>query len=150
VKIADSCIRVAGLEDLDLLVQLALRYHLAAYMDVLPPTPQSPQWLQRVAAQLIGQGTARFFIADDEGAPSMSGAIIYAHPTSGAFVGYLLVGTSNAQPDVRIALLREAEGWARQSGAVLFQVPGHSADDCTFYQALGFETFETLLQRRLQ
>jgi GNAT superfamily N-acetyltransferase len=109
--------------------------------------------LRALTVGLLANPDAVIFVAA-QGATivGMLAASLYIQPMSGVLIGTELCWWMD--PAVRggrtaLRLIRRAEAWAREKGAVTFQMMAPTAKVGAFYTALKYELIEMHYQRRM-
>jgi GNAT superfamily N-acetyltransferase len=152
IALAPSAVtfRLAELADVDALVAMAVRFQDEVYVRHLFATPET---FRALTTALLQSPNAEIFLAcrDDEPV-GMLAATLYVHPMSGDLWGSELCWW--IEPEARggraaLRMLRAAERWAYERGAVFFQMMAPTPDVCRFYKALHYHPVETHFLRRL-
>jgi len=146
-----TTIRRATSADVDVIVAMALRFQqtttYAQYLRTTEPT------LRALAAAIVANAEAVILVAERLGVVvGMIAAVLVVQPMSGECVGTEICWWM--EPEARggrsaLRLLRAAEQWARDRGAVVFQMSAPSDAVGAFYEALHYDRIETHYQRRL-
>jgi len=113
----------------------------------------TPETLRALAFGLLSNDQAVIFLAERDGhILGMIAATLYRHAMSQELIGTEVCWWMN--PDARggrtaLRLIRAAEQWAVELGAVVFQMMAPTAKVGAFYEALHYEQIETHYQRRV-
>lgn len=144
-------IRRATLEDVVAIVVMGLRFQATtSYATHLRATAET---LTALVNAMLANPDAAGWLAEREGVPvGMIGAALYTNPMSGERVGSEIVWWM--EPEARggrtaLRLIRTAEQWAQEHGAVIFQLMAPTTEVGRFYQALKYDAIEVHYQRRL-
>jgi hypothetical protein len=143
----ETVIRHAMPADVPQIVEMGLRFlRSTVYRDRLAESPVS---MERIAMQLIG-GAGALLVAERGGLlVGMIGVLLFEHPLSGEWIAGELFWWSE-QPRAGMRLLREAEAWARASGAAALQMIAPTTQVERVYQARGFAQIEVAYQKRFE
>lgn len=141
-------IRLATVADLDALVAMSAHFIAAIY-----PTdmPFNPAQVRTLAAQLIGSPDSAIYLAEKAGlVVGMLALTAYAHPMSGERIATEVCWwVEPAHRGVGVRLFDAAQTWAREQGAVVFQMIAPSPEVARFYERMGLHFIETTYQQRL-
>lgn len=141
----ETVIRHATPDDVPQIVDMGLRFlRSTAYRDRVG---ENPEQMTRIAQQLIGGAGALLVAERDERLVGMIGVLLFEHPLSGEWIAGELFWWSE-QPRAGMRLLREAEAWARASGAAAMQMIAPTPQVERVYLARGFEQVEVAYQKR--
>lgn len=146
---AGTVIRAATSADLDAIVTMA-----QAFLRETPYGTQigtNPDRLRNFAAGLLEKDGAAIALAEIDGAVvGMIALWCFPHPFSGERIAAELVWWVN--PETRgsagVRLLKWAEAWARDQGAVALQMVAPTDRIGDFYARVGYERIEVSYQRR--
>jgi len=149
-----TTIRVATLDDVDTIVAMGLRFQATtSYAAHLRATAET---LRTLAIGIIENvdGAVLFLLVSADGATvGMLAATLYTQIMSGEIIGTELCWW--VDPEARggrgaLRLLRTAERWAADRGAVVMQMMAPPGSDIgRFYEALHYAPIEMHYQRRL-
>ena len=150
-----TTIRAATLADVDTIVAMGLRFQATtSYAAHLRATAAT---LRTLAIGLVTNTDAAVILLLEDGAQvvGMLAASLYVHPMSAEIIGTEVCWW--VEPAARggrgaLRLVRAAEAWARDRGAVVMQMmapAGGDADVGRFYEVLHYAPIETHYQRRL-
>jgi GNAT superfamily N-acetyltransferase len=142
-------IRRALPEDMDRLIAMGQRFvEETSYRDLIRIDPR------RLADTIFNVVTspdgAVFISGSDATVTGMIAMVAYDHPYSGDRTAFELVWW--VEPEARgegVRLLRAAEQWAREVGALRIQMVAPDERVGTLYQRLGYAPVETSYQRSL-
>lgn len=144
-------IRLATESDLDAVVAMGLRFQESSeYAHYLRATEST---LTTVVGHVLRNENSNVWVADVNGRLiGMIAASLYTQPMSGECVGTEICWWM--EPEARggrtaIRLLRTAEAWAQEHGAVVFQMIAPNAAVGALYKRLAYQPIETHYQRRL-
>lgn len=142
-------IREATRADLPRLVAMGRRFLAEAeYQGVIA---ENPAQMDALAGRLIDGYDSVILVTEDMSGPvGMIGLLAYRHLLSGEPVAgevFWWVEPERRRDGVR--LLRAAEQWARDSGAVFLQMIAPNDRVGRFYEAVGYQKVETSYQRTL-
>lgn len=148
---APTAIRPATEADIPRLVAMGERFiSETAYRDRIT---NSPDAMWTLAERLLGGGEdATILVAERDGAViGMIGLVAFAHHISGErFVGEVCWWVDpEARGSAGVRLLKAAEQWARERGAVALQMIAPTEHVAGIYQALGYTPVETTFQKGL-
>lgn len=122
--------------------------HETAYADAFP---WSSTALEMLALQLIASPDALVLVAERDGVLiGMLGAMAFQHPMSGEYTVSEMFWWM--QPEHRgqgLRLMRAAEVWAKDRGAVRMLMIAPTESVGKLYQRLGYAALETSYQRSL-
>lgn len=144
-------IRRATLADVDAIVAMGICFQATTtYAQHLRTTPET---LTQLAVSIIGNPEAVIFLAEtDAGIVGMIAATLYTHIMSGERIGTEICWWMN--PDARGGrtawrLVRAAEQWAIDGGAVVFQMMAPTEKVGRFYETLDYELIERHYMKRV-
>jgi GNAT superfamily N-acetyltransferase len=143
-------IRRATLEDQDALLRMGQRFIAeTCYRDIIVGDPAA---LRRLVAQLVEGAASALFVSETaEGILSgMIGLFIFSHHISGQPTAVEVFWWT--EPEHRghgLALLREAERWAKGMGAVAIQMIAPTDEIGRLYERLHYRKVETAYARAL-
>lgn len=144
-------VRRATRADVDAIVAMGLRFQAdSSYAAYLRATAET---MRALTLAVISNDASVLFVAEqDDAIIGMIAATLCANPMSGELVGTEVVWWMD--PEARggrtaLRLVRAAENWARDCGAVVFQMAAPTAKVGHFYGVLGYDAIETHYQRRL-
>ena len=112
----------------------------------------SPEALQTFLSPLIDNPSAAIFVAEQGEVVGMLGVLGYVHPMSGEkCAGELFWWLRPEHRGTGIWLLRRAEKWAQEFGAVSMQMiaPSDRPDVAALYERDGYESVEVAYHKRL-
>lgn len=142
-------IRRAMLSDMPRLIEMGQRFASSSeYAGRVEVDPE--QIAHSVAAMLDNPMAVVLVSGSDATITGMLLAVLYEHPFSGKLTATELAWW--VEPEARgdgVRLLRAAETWARESGAVRMQMVAPNERVATLYQRRGYEALETVYQRSL-
>ncbi len=145
-----SLTRMAVPEDIDALVEMSMHFQGEVFARHLSATPAT---FRRLAENLLRNPNSVVYVDVRDGAlVGMIAASLFTQPMSGdLWAGELCWWL---EPYVRggragLKLLRRAEAWAKEQGAVVFQMSAPTVEVSHFYEVLGYEQIETIHVRRL-
>ena len=147
---AGTVIRAATADDLDAIVTMA-----QAFLRETPYGTQigtNPDRLRVFAWDLLQKDDAAIAVAESDGAVvGMIALWCFLHPFSGERIAAELVWWVN--PETRgsagVRLLKWAEAWAKDQGAVALQMIAPTDRVANFYERCGFVKIEVAYQRSL-
>jgi len=144
-------IRRADFCDMDALIAMALRFQMTStYAEHLRATPET---FRTLVMNLLSHVGAAIWVADRDGVPvGMIAAMLYVQPMSQEWIGREICWWM--EPEARggrtaLKLIRTAECWAKERGAVVFQMMAPNAEVGRFYEALHYHPIETHYMRRI-
>ena len=142
-------IREATVDDVPSLVEMGARFIAeTVYRNHVAINPRA---LANLMLMLIDSSGGAVFVSELDGKPvGMIGAQVYPHPMSMEFIGAELFWW--VEPDARgkgsgIKLLKKAEEWADERGAVRMQMIAPNDKVGRVYAALGYTKIEEQYQR---
>ena len=144
-----TVIRAANADDLDVIVTMA-----ESFLRETPYGTQigtNPDRLRVFAWDLLQKDDATIALAESDGAVvGMIALWCFVHPFSGERIAAELVWWVN--PETRgsagVRLLKWAEAWAKDQGAVALQMVAPTDRVGDFYARVGYERVEVSYQRR--
>lgn len=146
-----TAIRQADESDVTALVAMGLHFqNTTDYAEHLRATEET---LTTVVGHLLSNPNAVIFVAvNGTRLIGMIASTLYTQPMSGECIGSEICWWM--EPDSRggriaIRLLRTAETWALNRGAVIFQMMAPNASIGSLYERLDYVPIETHYQRRL-
>lgn len=146
-----TTLRRATIADVDAIVAMGLQFQATtSYAQHLRATPET---LQALAIGLLGNDEAIIVLAEADGQiVGMIAATLYRQVMSQELIGTEVCWWMN--PEARggrtaLRLIRAAEQWAVDHGAVVFQMMAPTAKVGAFYEALKYDLIETHYQRRV-
>jgi len=142
-------IRRAVASDRDAVVDLGLRFlRETAYAGRIA---ENVGQMESLADALIGSDRTVIVVAELDGAlVGMIGMVANAHHISGEpIAGEVMWWVNPESRGIGVRLLRAAEQWAREQGAVKVHMIAPDAQVGELYQRLGYEAIETTYQRSL-
>jgi GNAT superfamily N-acetyltransferase len=141
-------IRHASLEDVPALV--AMGGEFIASSSYCGRLGDSPEARAALMCRLVEDEAGLLLVLDHDGPRGMLGMVLYPHPLSGETIaGELFWWVDPAHRGHGVALLREAEAWAREHGAVKVQMIAPNDRVARLYQARGYAPLEQVLQKEL-
>lgn len=146
---AHRAIRAAVIADIPHIVALGRRFLAEAeYHGVIG---ENVAQMEALAARLItGVDSTVLLVDGSEGPVGMIGMVFYHHMISGEpLAGEVFWWVNPEQRRDGVRLLRAAEQWARDKGAVFMQMIAPNDRVGEFYAALGYVKIETAFQRTL-
>jgi GNAT superfamily N-acetyltransferase len=143
-------IRPATMQDTTRLVEMARRF--VAETAYAPLVSVSEPQLTATVDWVLSQGALFVATAGDALVGMIAVLPLFAHPVSGERVASELcwwVEPEHRNGSAAVRLLHAAETWAREQGAVVFQMvaPNQRVED--FYQAMGYDRVEVAYQKRV-
>jgi GNAT superfamily N-acetyltransferase len=140
-------IRTATEHDMERLIEMGERFIAETpYRDL---TSAKPERMMETLIQTMTTGVV--LVSEAQGAiTGMIGVVAYDHPYSGELTGFDAFWW--VEPEHRghgVRLMRAAETWARDQGAVKMQMVAPSPRVELLYQRLGYTAIETAYQRSL-
>lgn len=142
-------IRPADVTDLPAVVALGQRFLAEAeYRGVIA---ENPAQMEALALRLITGDDATVLLVEHDGEPvGMIGLLFYPHLISAEpLAGELFWWVNPERRRDGVRLLRAAETWARDRGAMFMQMVAPNGRVGQFYEALGYVKVETMYQRTL-
>jgi GNAT superfamily N-acetyltransferase len=147
-----TTIRAATAADVDAIVAMGLRFQAtttyATHLRATDPT------LRALATGLLANPDAAIWLAEQDGTPvGMIAAALYTQPMSGERIGSEIcwwMDPSARGGRTALRLLRTAEQWATDCGAVIFQMMAPTPEVGALYERLAYAPIETHYMRRLQ
>src|SRR5262245_59761593 len=142
-------IRAATLEDVPRLVEMGRQFREETeYRDLILDNPAQ---MQAMAERLVGGPDSVVLVADNGTTlVGMIGLLLYPHHLSGeATVGEVMWWQHQEQRGAGVRLLREAERWAVEQGAVKMQMIAPSARIGAFNAKRGYRLMEWAYQKDL-
>lgn len=144
-------IRRATAADLDAIIAMALCFQeTTSYAKHLRATPET---LRTLAVGMLGNDEAVIFLAERHGSVlGMIAATLYRQIMSQELIGTEVCWWMNPEArDGRTALrlMRAAEQWAIDRGAVVFQMMAPTARVGALYERLDYELIERHYQKRV-
>ena len=139
-------IREATAADLDRCVAMGSRFlNETCYRGRIVDNPSQ---MRETAGLLVSSAAGALFVAEDDAAlVGMIGVLAYTHPLSGQSIAAELfwwVNVEHRGGPAAIRLLRRAERWARESGAVALQMVAPAGGNVgRLYQRCGYQELET-------
>jgi GNAT superfamily N-acetyltransferase len=142
-------IRLATLSDVDAIVAMGLAF--LRQSDYRTHIAENPDQMRVLAHHLLNSPDGAFFVADHDGRlVGVLGIIAYAHHMSGErTAGELVWWVDPAKRGIGLRLLKAAEQWAKDQGAVTLQMIAPTEDVERLYTRLGFSPVERTYQRRI-
>jgi GNAT superfamily N-acetyltransferase len=142
-------IREATLGDVPRLVEMGARFLASTYAGSLTDNPVQ---MAHLAKHLITLETGLVLVAERSGrVVGMIGMLIFPHVLSGELCGGELFWWVDPEArGVGLRLLRRAETWAIDRGAVRLQMVAPTPDVGALYERLGYAFVETAYSRRVQ
>jgi len=143
-------IRAVTPDDVPAIVRMGLRFAQTEYHAYMPMTAES---LNAFVRSLLINPDAHCQIAEAHGVPvGMMASLIYFQPMFGAWIGTEIAWWM--EPEARgsrlaLKLLRAAERWAMNRGAVRFQMIAPTDHVAAFYERLGFRRLEIHYEKEL-
>jgi GNAT superfamily N-acetyltransferase len=144
-----AMIRMATEADVDAIVAMGRRFLASTiYRDLIA---ESPEQMQRLAEMFVRDTDKVTLVAEqDRKIVGMLLVLVHTHFVSGERMAGEVAWW--VEPEYRgcgLKLLKAAEQWAREQGAVKFSMVAPSEDVECLYQRLGFTKVETAYQRTL-
>lgn len=143
-------IRAATTADVPRLVEMGQRFlQSTVYRDLLAENPEA---MAAMATLLVDRADAVVLVAESHRLTGMIGLLICPHHISGERMANEVFWW--VDPETRgtsgLRLLRAAEAWAREHGAVRMQMVAPDASVGKIYERFGYAPIEIAYQRRLQ
>lgn len=141
-------IREATAADVGQLVTLGQRFH--AETPYAQHLGANPAQMARFAESLIAGDQSVIFVADLGGVlVGMFAMSVYLHPLSGeCCASEFFWWVEPEHRGIGVRLLRQAERWAKDRGAVVLQLVAPTKDVELLYQRLGLTQTEVQYQKR--
>lgn len=141
-------IRRALPEDMDRLIEMGQRF--VAETEYAGLIKADPERITETVMRIATNPDGAIFVSGNGSVTGMIAMLIYEHPFSGERMASEMAWW--VEPEARgsgVKLLRAAEEWARERGAVAVQMVAPTERVGALYSRLGYKAFETSYQRRL-
>lgn len=146
---AVAVVRRATSADLDVVTAMGVAFlRESQYRQILT---ENPQQMRALAGQLLDDARGFLLVADRGGTlVGMMGCYLLSHPLSADLVATeLFWWVDPTRRGVGLRLLRSAERWAKESGAIALQMIAPEPRVQRLYEKLGYRFVEASYQRRL-
>ncbi len=143
-----NTIRPAAVEDVPALVILGQQFRAEIYTK----WPDNPVQMAHTATGLIHNPDGCVFVGGADGCVvGMFGCVVFIHPLTGERVGSEVFWyvTPTERGSLGLRLLHTAEQWAKDHGAVRFQLVAPSVEVQRMCARLGYDPIEVALERLL-
>ncbi len=141
-------IRRATADDTGRLIEMGQRFvRETTYNGIIAIDPER---MARVIAGILANPDGVLLVSGADKLTGMIGMVVYDHPFSGERTAFEIVWW--VEPEARgdgVRLLRAAEDWATERGAVVMQMVAPTDRVAHLYIRLGYAPVETSFQRRL-
>lgn len=111
----------------------------------------NPEQMAKLVAQLLDGETGVIFVSEHEGdVVGMIGLLAFLHPIAGELsVSEVFWWVEPEHRGGGVRLLKRAEAWAREIGAVKLFMVAPTAEVGQLYERLGYASLETCYERAL-
>lgn len=142
-------IRAAKYNDIPRMVEMGTRFVAEHYPNQLASKPEA---MGKLVEQMIASDDALLLVSEDVYVRGMIGIFLFHHPMSGELTAsetFWWIDPESRGGGDGVRLMRDAENWARERGAVRMQMIAPDDRVGEFYRRLGYGEVETTWQKEL-